>query len=72
MLSNAFAVRFAPTADFRIATDFGWRPFIPVTDDQIEGGVKHLPPGMNLVISIAGFKIRHENDLTANSSIRAS
>jgi iron complex outermembrane recepter protein len=57
-----YSQSFAPTT----GTDFGGRPFIPVTGDQIEGGIKYLPPGMNLAISTAGFKIKQNNVLTAD------
>lgn len=57
-----YSESFAPT----IGTDFGGKPFIPVTGDQIEGGVKYLPPGMNLAITTAGFKIKQNNVLTAD------
>ncbi|UYO42399.1 TonB-dependent siderophore receptor [Rhodopseudomonas palustris] len=57
-----YSQSFAPT----IGTDFSGRPFIPVTGDQIEGGMKYLPPGMNLSLSAAGFNITQKNVLTAD------
>lgn len=73
-----YSESFAPTT----GSDFSGRPFIPTTGEQIEGGVKYLLPGLNLLATAAVFEIVQNNVLTPDlqnpgfavqtSSIKAS
>jgi iron complex outermembrane recepter protein len=59
-----YSQSFSPVTN--APSDVRGNPFIPTTGDQLEGGVKYLPPGANLAVSAAGFKIRQNNVLTAD------
>lgn len=47
-------------------TDFFGRGFVPVTGDQKEVGVKYIPPGVPLLMTVAAFDIVQYNVQTAD------
>jgi iron complex outermembrane recepter protein len=46
-----------------LATDRFGSPFRPTTSDQVEGGLRWEVPGMNTLISAAGFRVNQQNAL---------
>ncbi|KRQ17120.1 TonB-dependent siderophore receptor [Bradyrhizobium manausense] len=53
----SYSQSFTPT----FGTDFFGRPFVPVTGDQTEVGVKYIPPGYDILMSAAVFDITQYN-----------
>lgn len=53
----SYSQTFTPT----FGTDFFTRPFVPVTGDQKEVGVKYMPPGYDILMSAAVFDITQYN-----------
>ncbi|MBH5388588.1 TonB-dependent siderophore receptor [Bradyrhizobium diversitatis] len=53
----SYSQTFTPT----FGTDFFGRPFVPVTGDQKEFGIKYIPPGFDILMSAAVFDITQYN-----------
>jgi iron complex outermembrane receptor protein len=56
-----FSTSFLPTA----GTTFSSTPFKPTSGQQIEGGVKYAPPGLNTTFTASYFDI-HQNNVTTS------
>lgn len=57
-------VSYSQTYTPTIGTDFSGKNFVPTTGDQKEIGIKYLPTGYNLSMTIAAFDITQYNVLT--------
>jgi iron complex outermembrane recepter protein len=57
-------VSWSQTFTPQFGTDFFGNPFIPVTGEQKEAGIKYLPPGLHVLMTAAVFDIVQYNVLT--------
>ncbi|MGX9962920.1 TonB-dependent siderophore receptor [Roseomonas sp. F4] len=62
----SYSTSFLPNTG-TAAPQRGGGTFEPTTGEQFEVGVKFQPPGMNSFVQLAGFHIRQQNVLTADT-----